>query len=130
MKKISQENKQQIFRFIISGFIGTFINFLVFNSIYLIFKNIVFSSLLGYSSGLLSSFILSKIWVFRDHSKKRILKSFFIFCLIYLLGGVEMSLTIIFLNQFVNNYNTSWFFGVFIAALNNYLGTKYYLFKK
>ncbi len=129
MKKFSQENRRQIFRFIVSGLISSWINFLVFNSFYLIFKNIILASLIGYSIGLLSSFVFAKIWVFRDNSK-RIVKSFFIFCLIYFLGGLEMSLIIIFLNKLVNNYKVSWLFGALIGALNNYLGSKYFLFKK
>ncbi len=125
-----KENKHQIFRFILSGLISTCVNFLVYNLIYLIFKNIIFASIFGYSIGLLTSFILAKIWVFRDNSKKKIFKSFFIFCLIYFLGGLEMSLIIIFLNQLIINHRISWLCGTFIAALNNYLGSKYLLFKK
>ena len=130
MKKISQENKYQIFRFIVSGLIATFINFIVFNSLYLISKNIILASLFGYLIGILSSFIFAKIWVFKDKAKKRIFKSFFIFCLIYLLGGLEMSLIIMYLNQLIDNYKVAWFFGVIIGALNNYLGSKYFLFRK
>tara|TARA_Y100000994_G_C15576873_1_gene394899 strand:+ start:248 stop:493 length:246 start_codon:yes stop_codon:yes gene_type:complete len=80
--------------------------------------------------GLLTSFVLAKIWVFRDNSQKKILKSFFIFCIIYFLGGLEMSLIIIFLNQLLINHRLSWLCGTFIAALNNYFGSKYFLFKK
>ena len=130
MDKLFKENKYQIFRFIISGLIASCINFLVFNSFYLILQNIIIASFLGYSTGLSLSFILAKIWVFKDNSKKRIFKSFFIFCLIYILGGLEMSLIIFFLNQLVGNYKLAWLFGAFIAALNNYLGSKYFLFKK
>ena len=129
MNKIFRENKYQILRFVVSGLIATFINFLVFNSFYIFFKNIIFASLFGYSIGLLSSFIFAKFWVFKDNSKKRILKSFFIFCLIYILGGLEMSFVIFFLNQIINNYNAAWLVGVFIGALNNYFGSKYFLFK-
>ena len=130
MNNIFQVNKYQIFRFFISGLISTFINFLVFNSFYLIFKNIIFASLLGYSTGILTSFIFAKIWVFRVNSQKRIIKSFFIFCLIYFLGGLEMSLIIILLSRLIDNYKIAWLFGAFIGALNNYLGSKYFLFKK
>ena len=130
MNKIFQENKYQIFRFFISGLIATFLNFLAFNSLYLIFKNIIFASLFGYLTGLLSSFTLAKIWVFRDNSQKKIIKSFFIFCLIYFLGGLEMSLIIIFLSRLIDNHNIAWLIGAFIGALNNYLGSKYFLFQK
>jgi len=130
LNKIVQANKYQIFRFFISGLISTFINFLVFNSFYLIFKNIIFASLLGYSTGLLTSFIFAKVWVFRVNSQKQIIKSFFIFCLIYSLGGLEMSLIIFLLSRLIDNYKIAWLFGAFIGALNNYLGLKYFLFKK
>ena len=130
MDKFIRDNKYQIFRFIFSGLIASFINFLVFNSFYLILKNIIIASLFGYVIGLSLSFVLAKIWVFKDDSKKRIFKSFFVFCLIYILGGLEMSLIIFFLNQFAVNYKVAWLFGAFIGALNNYFGSKYFLFKK
>ena len=130
MDKFFKENKYQIYRFIISGLIASCINFLVYDSFYLVFKNIIFASFVGYSTGLLFSFIFAKIWVFKDNSKKRIFKSFFVFCLIYFLGGLEMSLIIIFLNRLLDNYKIAWFFGAFIGALNNYLGSKYLLFNK
>ena len=129
MKNISRVKNHQIFRFIISGLIATCINFLVFNSFYSIFKNIIIASFTGYSIGLFVSFVLAKIWVFRDNSRKSIFKSFFIFCLIYFLGGLEMSLIIIFLNQLFGNHQVAWLFGAFIGALNNFLGSKYLLFK-
>ena len=125
-----KKNKYQIFRFIISGLISTCVNFLIYSLIYFIFKNIIFASIVGYSVGLLTSFILAKTWVFRDNSQKKILKSFLIFCIIYFLGGLEMSLIIIFLNQLLINHRFSWLCGTFIAALNNYLGSKYFLFNK
>ena len=130
MEKLFKENKHQIFKFIISGLISTCINFLVFNLVYSIFKNIIFASIFGYSTGLLSSFIFAKVWVFRNTYQKKIFKSFFIFCIIYFLGGLEMSLIIIFLNQLLFNHKFSWLCGTFFAALNNYLGSKYFLFKK
>ena len=130
MEKYLEENKYQIFRFIISGLISTIVNFLIYSLIYSIFKNIIFASILGYAIGLLTSFSLAKIWVFKDNAQKKILKSFFIFCIIYFLGGLEMSLIIIFLNQLLINHRFSWLCGTFVAALNNYLGSKYFLFKK
>ena len=130
MEKLFSENKHQIIRFIISGLIATCINFFIYNLIYLIYKNIIFASFFGYSTGLLSSFIFAKIWVFKNNSQKKIIKSFFIFSFIYFLGGLEMSLIIYLLNQLLINHRFSWLCGTFIGALNNYLGSKYFLFKK
>ena len=52
------------------------------------------------------------------------------FYFIYFLGGLEMSLVIIFLSRLIDNYKIAWLIGAFIGALNNYLGSKYFLFKK
>ena len=125
-----KRNKLQILRFIVSGLIATGINFIVFNSLYLILKNILIASLIGYFSGLITSFTLSKVWVFRRKSNQMLIKSLSIFCFIYFLGGLEMTLITILLNQLINNYKLAWFLGASIGALNNYLGSKLFLFKE
>ena len=125
-----KKNNLQIFKFFVSGFIASSINFLVYNSLYLIFKKLVIASFCGYFIGILFSYALAKIWVFQNKSRQNFFKSFPAFCLIYFLGGVEMSLVIVFLNQFLNNHRIAWLFGAFIGSLNNYLGSKYFLFKK
>ena len=124
------KNNLQIFRFIVSGLIASGINFLVYNSLYLIFKKIVIASFCGYFIGILISYALAKNWVFQNKSRKNLLKSLSIFFLIYIVGGIQMSFVIVFLNQFLNNYKIAWLFGAFIGSLNNYLGSKYFLFKK
>ena len=43
---------------------------------------------------------------------------------------MEMSLIIIFVNQLLNDYKIAWLFGALIGSLNNYLGSKYFLFKE
>ena len=125
-----EKNNFQIFRFIVSGFIASGINFLVYNTLYLILKKIVIASFFGYFLGILFSYVLAKNWVFQNKSRQNLFKSFPVFCFIYFLGGIEMSFVIVFLNQFINNHMISWLFGAFIGALNNYLGTKYFLFRK
>ena len=125
-----KKNNLQIFKFIISGLIASGINFLVYSSLYLIFKKLVIASFCGYFVGILFSYALAKIWVFQNKSRQNLLKSFPAFCLIYFLGATEMSFVIVFLNQFLNNHRISWLFGAFIGALNNYLGVKYFLFRK
>ena len=130
MYQFFKKNNRQIFRFFVSGVIATIINFLTYSSLYFIFKNIIFASIFGYLTGLLISFIFVKIWVFRNKTQQKIFKSFSIFCLIYFLGGMEMSLIIIFVNQLLNDYKIAWLFGALIGSLNNYLGSKYFLFKE
>ena len=125
-----KKNNLQIFKFIVSGLIASGINFLVYSSLYLIFNNLLIASFCGYFVGILFSYALAKIWVFQNKSRQNLLKSFPVFCLIYFLGAIEMSFVIVFLNQFLNNYRVVWLFGAFIGALNNYLGVKYFLFRK
>ena len=113
-----------------SGVIASSFNFLFYRTLYMIFKNIFLASLSGYCLGILVSFIFAKIWVFKNSVSQPLIKSFSIFCLIYILGGLEMSLIIFFLNRLIENYKISWLFGAFIGTLNNYLGSKYLLFEK
>ena len=128
--KFFKKNNLQIFKFIVSGLIASGINFLVYSSIYLIFKNLVLASFCGYFIGILFSYALAKIWVFQNNSKQNLLKSLPIFCLIYFLGAIEMSFVIVFLNQLLNNYRIAWLFGDIVGASNNFLGVKYFLFRK
>ena len=125
-----KKNNLQIFKFLISGLIASGINFLVYSSLYLISKKLVIASFGGYFIGILFSYVLAKIWVFQNKSRQNLLKSIPTFCLIYFLGAIEMSFVIVFLNQFLSNYRIAWLFGAFIGALNNYLGVKYFLFRK
>ena len=130
MYKSFKINNLQIFKFCLSGVIASYINYLVYISFYFISNNLVFASLCGYAIGILVSFVLAKLWVFRKRLKQPIVKSFYLFCLIYCLGGIEMSLIIFVLNQLIHNHKIAWFFGAFIGALNNYLGSKYITFRK
>ena len=130
MYKFFKRNYKQLLRFLVSGLIASSFNFLSYRALYLIFKNILFASISGYVVGILVSFIFAKLWVFRNSSSKPLLKSFSLFCLIYFLGGVEMSLVIVFINSVIENYKIAWVFGAFIGSLNNYLGSKYFSFKK
>ena len=128
--KFLRINNQQILRFIFSGLIASIINFISYRSLYLIFNNILFASISGYSLGILVSFIFAKSWVFKNSNSKPLVKSLSIFCLIYFLGGIEMSLVILFLNRLLENYKIAWVVGAFIGSLNNFLGSKYFSFKK
>ena len=128
--KFLKRNNQQILRFFVSGAIASCFNFVSYRALYLIFKNILFASISGYCLGLLVSFIFAKSWVFKNITTQPLAKSFSLFCLIYFFGGMEMSIVIVFLNRLTDNYKISWLFGALIASINNYIGSKYLLFKK
>ena len=128
--KFLRINNQQILRFILSGVIASIINFISYRSLYLLLNNILFASISGYCIGIIVSFVFAKSWVFNNSSNRPLLKSFFLFCFIYFFGGIEMSIVIVFLNRLIENYKIAWVFGAFIGSLNNFLGSKYFLFKK
>ena len=130
MFKFIESNYKQIFRFFISGVIASSFNFIFYRALYLIFENILFASIFGYCIGILVSFIFAKSWVFNNNTRKPLIKSFSLFCLIYFFGGIEMSFVIVFLNRLIDNYKIAWIFGAFIGSLNNFLGSKYLSFRK
>ena len=130
MYKFFKRNNKEIFRFLVSGLIASTFNFISYEAIYLIFKNILFASMSGYCVGIIISFVFAKSWVFNNSSNQPLLKSFFLFCFIYFLGGIEMSLVIVFLYRVIENYKIAWVFGAVIGSLNNFLGSKFFLFKK
>ena len=130
MYKFFKRNNKQIFRFLVSGLIASSFNFISYRALYLLFKNIFFASISGYCVGILVSFVFAKSWVFKNSSSQPLLKSFTLFCFIYIMGGIEMSLVIVFFDRLIENYQIAWMFGAFIGSLNNFLGSKYFTFKK
>ena len=117
MYKFLKSNNQQMLRFFVSGIIASIFNFISYKTLYLVTKNLLFASIFGYSVGIIISFIFAKLWVFKNSASQPIVRSFSLFCLIYLLGGIE-------------NYKIAWLFGALIGSLNNYLGSKYLSFNK
>ncbi len=57
-------------------------------------------------------------------------KTFYIFSLIYKLGAIEMSFAIKLIDLLTNNHNLAWLFGAALSFINNYLGTKLFVFKR
>ena len=111
------------------GVFSSVLNFLVYKSIYIFTANINLSSVLGYSIGLLNSFLLSSKWVFSNNRCIRLNKAFILFVLIYALGGLEMAITINVLYKLSENHIIAWLCGAGIAAINNFLFSKYLIFK-
>ena len=116
-------------RFAIIGIVSNILNFTFYTLIFLIFSNIVVSSVVGYSLGVLSSYYFGKVWVFESGQAFK-LSEMFKFMVIYIIGGLGMTLIIIWLNQDLNiGYQVSWIGGAIFAIINNYLGSKYIVFK-
>ena len=101
----------------------------MYNSIYIFSSNINFSSIFGYFAGLLNSFLFSSKWVFSNYKNINLNKAFLIFLLVYILGGIEMTITINLLYKITEQHSLAWLFGAGLAASNNYLLSKYFIFK-
>ena len=129
MRGFINKNKIQISKFVIVGVFSSILNFLVFKLTYIFTSNINLSSILGYCIGLLNSFLFSSKWVFSNKRYIRLDKAFIKFVLIYALGGIEMTITIHVLYMLSANHIIAWFFGAFLAAINNFLFSKYLIFK-
>jgi len=119
----------QIIRFLVVGLISNALNFGVYSLIYLLTLQINLASFLGYLVGLINSFLFSKIWVFRNSKRISLSKAFFLFTIIYWVGGIQMILIINFMNNATGNFRIAWFLGALFAALSNFLGSKYILFR-
>ena len=120
---------QQFSKFIIIGFISTFINYLLYLLCFKVSKNILFSSSIGYLSGIINSYIFGKKWVFKIKNKTNLL-SIIKFLLVYLIGGIVMTLIINYLFNKGFEYRLAWCFGISYSVLNNFLGSKYFVFNK
>ena len=120
---------KQFSRFLIIGFSSTFINYLLYLLFFKFSSNILLSSSIGYSSGILNSYLLGKKWVFKSKKNSSILL-ILKFLFVYLIGGFVMTLIINFLFNNGIEYRLAWCFGMSYSILNNFLGSKYLVFDK
>ena len=118
---------KQFFRFVMVGSLSTLLNFVfyqLFNSFNI---RVELSAIIGYVIGLICSFVLGKIWVFKNESSQ-IKKQFFKFILIYITSLILYTLIISYFNDEYGKIY-SWLFAISISTLINFLGSKYAVFK-
>ena len=116
-------------RFLIVGLISTGLNFSLYVLVFLTTNNITLSSIFGYLIGISTSFYFGKIWVFNSGHPFKALE-IVRFLTVYFLGGLRMTMIIIWLNQDLNfGYKISWIGGIIFSIINNYLGSKYLVFR-
>ena len=84
---------------------------------------------MGYICGLLNSFYFSNNWIFNRVRNTKINYAIFLFFVIYFIGGLEMTLIINIIDKLIQNHKIAWICGAVVAAMNNYLGSKYLLFE-
>ena len=118
----------QFKKFVIVGLGSTSLNYLSFRFLYYISNLIIFSSAIGYLIGLSNSYFFGLKWVFKTKGKnykKTIIK----FLLVYFIGGLFNSLTIFLLKRSNINSSILWILGNGIALMNNFIGSKFIVFK-
>ena len=120
---------RQFLRFIIVGFLSTFINYLFYVFIFNMTSNILFSSSIGYASGIVNSYLLGKKWVFKSKRKSHF-KNISKFLLVYFIGGIIMTIIIKFLYAYGYEYRIAWCFGMVYSIINNFLGSKFFVFEQ
>tara|TARA_Y100001978_G_scaffold13758_1_gene10873 strand:- start:84 stop:500 length:417 start_codon:yes stop_codon:yes gene_type:complete len=128
LKRFLKKNKIQILKFGLVGLGSTLINFCIYSIVYNLTLVINLASFSGYTCGILNSFYFSDKWVFTRSKNKKTNYAFFLFVVIYFLGGLEMTFIINYIDKLIQNYKFAWLCGAFVAAMNNYLFSKYLLF--
>ena len=128
MKRFLKKNKIQIFKFGLVGLGSTILNFCIYSIVYNFTLVINLASFIGYICGLMNSFYFSDNWVFTRSKNKKTDYALFLFGAIYFLGGLEMALIINFVDKLIENHKFAWVCGALVAAMNNYLLSKYLLF--
>ena len=126
----SYEASQQFKRFIIIGSFSTIFNYIVFLAFFSTNFNYLLSSSIGYIAGLILGFMFNKKWTFqlRDHTNSiEIIK----YIIVYFLSLV-LSLSV--LNILVNNMEIDArianIFAIILTTMTNFLGLKFYVFRK
>tara|TARA_B100000073_G_scaffold345925_1_gene356092 strand:- start:32 stop:406 length:375 start_codon:yes stop_codon:yes gene_type:complete len=121
--------ERQFIKFIIIGCKSTLINYLFYLVLYKTTANILLASISGYFAGNINSYIFGKKWVFKN-SKIKNNFIFFKFLMVYLFGAFLFSSTINYLSIKGFDHKIAWLIGIVFCILNNFLGSKYIVFKK
>ena len=120
---------KQLSRFSIVGIFSTLLNYFFYILLFKLKFNILFCSAFGYTIGFINSYYFGKKWVFRNFSTINFL-SIGKFLSIYFFSGLVMSLIIYSLTNNGFEYRLAWITGLLFSVINNFLGCKFFVFKK
>ena len=121
--------KRELIKFGIVGLCSTFFNYITYIILYFLSGKIILASIIGYSVGLFNSYQLGKKWVFRakTSNNKRLIISFL---LVYAIGCFVSSTIIFTINRAYDTYNIAWIIGTSYSVVNNFIGSKFIIFKR
>lgn len=122
--------KGEVLRFLLVGLASNLINY----AIYLLVRNVgaslMMASVAGYAAGLYNSYYFGRRWVFNARQTQHG-PAAFRFVIVYLVGGAGMAAIIEGLDHLFGwDYRVTWFAGAAFAFANNFLGSKWLVFKK
>ena len=121
--------EKQFIKFIIIGCKSTLINFLFYVILYQTTNNILFASVSGYLVGNINSYIFGKKWVFKDLETKNNF-TYIKFLIVYLFGAYLLSSVTNYLFIKGIDHRLAWLIGISFCTINNFLGSKYIVFKR
>lgn len=128
-KQLLRFVETEFFRFLCVGAGSTAISFLSYLVLVQQKLSIFVATLLAYAAGLLFSYILSKLWVFRTTTRS-VRQSVPRFLLVYAVGGFGMSAITDWSYSVAGlDYRLAWSTGLIFSIANNYLGGRYFAFK-
>lgn len=121
-----------ISRFSIIGFVNTLVDLVIFTFAHSCLGiNYVFSQVVGYSCGVLNSFIFNRKWTFKDRiSDKKVFNEFVQFVMVNL---ISLCITTISINLMVKDLKINVYISkiivIIIAQITNFLGYRLWVFK-
>ena len=121
--------EKQFIKFIIIGCKSTLINYCLYFILYKTTYNIILASASAYLAGNVNSFIFGKKWVFKNSAIKNNF-IFIKFLMVYFFGGYLFSAITNYLSIKGIDHRVAWLIGISICAVNNFLGSKYIVFKR
>ena len=121
--------EKQFIKFIIIGCKSTLINYCLYFILYKTTYNIILASTSAYLVGNVNSFIFGKKWVFKSSAIKNNF-IFIKFLMVYLFGGYLFSAITNYLSIKGIDHRLSWLIGISICTVNNFLASKYIVFKR
>lgn len=119
----------ELVRFLVVGVGSNLLNFFAYFLVHALGAPLVAASVAGYLAGLLNSYYFGRSWVFDAEDRIGRL-AILHFTVVYAVGGIGMSVIIEMLDRTQGlDYRVSWVFGAVFAFTNNFLGSKWLVFK-
>lgn len=131
--QIKNENKRQVIRFGIVGVLNTGVDYAVFSlCVKLLGLHFVIGQILGPAFGILNSFILNRLWTFKDTNKSK--KTHQQLMQFVLVNGISIAITMAALWVLIDKWGIDELWAkaavIPVTQVVNFLGYKLWVFKK